>query len=132
MKSHKKIIDLLSEHKQLTVKELELLTGYTYNGLRGRISEIRKLGYNIEQRIEPTKKYVFLGKTEEHKINADKILLWLKETYNFDKDLKYSTIATAIQLPQHDTNDAMITLQKRGLLLQTSNTSGIIRKPKYQ
>jgi len=126
--SHKKIINALSEHKQLSAKELELLTGYSYNGLRGRISEIRKLGYIIELRDIPTKKYVFLGKTKTEKENVTKIINWLERTNNYNKNLKYSTISKMTNLSLKDVIDVMITLQKRNLVLQTSNTSAIIKK----
>lgn len=45
-KSHKIILDVLSK-QPLTKDELVKKTGYSYDGIRGRLSEMRKLGYNI-------------------------------------------------------------------------------------
>lgn len=56
-KAHRLILDALSK-KPLTKEELVAQTGYSYDGIRGRISEMRKLGYDIDYELVEEKKYI--------------------------------------------------------------------------
>jgi len=84
------------EQSPLTGEELVEHTGYSPNGIRGRISELRKLGYDIqyEERTEikkiKVKKYVLKSK------KTDEFLTYLKKRALFGKVIDVSVVAKQI------------------------------------
>ena len=60
-KAHLKIISILQEYDKVSYHTLLKLTGMSRSGLRGRISEIRKLGYNINKERENNNIYLSLN-----------------------------------------------------------------------
>lgn len=57
-KSSKNVILTILVHQDATLNELELITGYSADGIRGRISELRQDGYNIVKKKRMISEYV--------------------------------------------------------------------------
>lgn len=51
-KSQQLVIDTLNEEESLTYEEIANNTGLSYDGVRGRVSELKKMGYDIERMRE--------------------------------------------------------------------------------
>jgi biotin operon repressor len=77
-------------------EELIEKTGYSYDGIRGRISEIRKLGYDIDYEIVEEKKYV-LKKTREQKL-----LNFLKDKRLYGQAIDIKKVARYMEVPVDD------------------------------
>lgn len=118
-KSHKAILGALTEHP-LTRLELKLITGQSPDGLRGRISEIRKLGYDIKLQEKIEKKYCLISKPPE---NVDKILDWLEEKRLFGKVVSYLTISEQLDISVKDVEDAIVEIFKTHGVVQMSKNS---------
>lgn len=120
-RSHRAILDALTE-QPLTKLELKLITGQSSNGLRGRISEMRKFGYDIRLRKpkKPEKKYHLVAEPLE---NVDKILEWLKEKNLFGVVVNYLTISKDLNISIEDVSDAMAAIFKTRFVIQMSKNS---------
>ena len=125
-KSHRAILDALTE-QPLTKLELKLITGQSPSGLRGRITEMRKFGYDIrsEEPKKPIKKYHLISKPPE---NVDKILEWLKEKNLFGDVVCYSTISKELDISVEDVGDAMAEIFKTHFVVQMSKDSVKVKK----
>jgi len=124
---HQKIIHALTTNKSLSLKELQLITSYSRSGLRGRISELRKIGYNIQVRTETVKKYVMVKHDEN---NVDKILQWVHDTDNYNVPLEYEKLSHILNIPLNNLTTAMIDIHQMGMLQQITNTKAMIKKSK--
>ena len=84
-KPHQKILHEL-EKRPLSSDELHEKTGYSYSGIRGRITEMRKLGFDIQLQEVTEKKYVLKQNSKKEtfldyieKINGYNRLINLKQ-----------------------------------------------------
>jgi biotin operon repressor len=121
-KSHEKILSLLSK-KSLTREELLEKTGYSYDGIRGRLSEIRKLGYDIQYKDVTEKKYVLVSQPSQY---TDAIINWAESKGHINEPLEYEQIKKALNISDNDIHDAMYHVYKKGRLLQLANDKGKI------
>jgi len=121
----KKIIDALTTYGSLSAQELQLITGHSQSGLRGRISELRKLGFNIELGVETTKKYALVEKKTN---DADKILKWVDDTDNYNVPLDYKKLSNILKISNDNIVSAMVKIHKMGILQQLTNTKAMIKK----
>jgi len=115
-RSHKSVLDALTD-QPLTRLELKLITGQSPDGLRGRIAEIRKFGYDIRLKTPdtPEKKYYLISKPPE---NVDKILEWLEEKKLFNCVIHYSAISNDLNISIEDVDDAMADIFKTHVVVQ--------------
>jgi len=119
-----RILQKLTE-KPSTLEYLVKATGSKAPSIRGRISELRKQGYNIVKEkgsyTEVSKYRLILKKT-----NVD-IFLEKIDNYNlYNVDLNYDTLAKKFKMDRAEVVDIMVELNKRGKLIQTSNNSSKI------
>lgn len=121
-KSHEKILSLLSK-KSLTREELLEKTGYSYDGIRGRLSEIRKLDYDIQYKDVTEKKYVLVSQPSPY---TDVIINWAESKGHINEPLEYEQIKKALNISDNDIHDAMYHVYKKGRLLQLANDKGKI------
>ena len=110
-----------------TMDYLVRATGSKPPSIRGRISELRKLGYKI---ILERGEYTNIGKyrliSKKIKNNID-ILLEEVDKYDlYNVSLDYGWLAKNLKMSREDVLDVMIELNKRGVLIQTSNNSSKI------
>lgn len=124
-KAQRKVIDLLSEHKELSINEIHLLSGYSKSGVRGRISELRREGYTIEVVEKPTKKYVYKGTGDPV---VDKIEALLEAKNLFGQVLEYRKLAKALETNLPAVENAVASMYNRYDILQLSQTKVIIKK----
>ena len=117
-----KILKQLQQHKELTPLELEILTNSSPSGLRGRIAELRRLGYKIDLVPVTTKKYIL----QENNTNAQNIYNWVVNNNLIRKPIAYETISKQLNLPLEAVTTAMILLHKNGRLQQLSNHKAIV------
>lgn len=122
MTAKEEIITLLSK-MPLSAKELSLLIGNSESGIRGRISELRKSGYTIEQTVVTSKKYVL---TVDSKYL--KFVEWLEKTNKYNVMLDYNRIAKALDISLDDVKDIMYKVYKKDALFQHSSTRVVITR----
>lgn len=121
-KSHKVILEALKK-QPMSALELCLITGQTPSGMRGRITEARHFGYDIQLQEIATKKYVLMPPTA-----TKKILDWTEKLHRFDTIINYSSLSKTLNIPLDDVTNAMIEIYKMGRLIQISPNSAIIRQ----
>mgnify|MGYP000306510037 CR=1 FL=1 len=96
--SHIKILEALKK-RPLSKEELIEATGYSYDGIRGRISELRKLGYDIQLKEVPVtitvKKYVLTPR--------NKLLEYIESNNLYNMQLNVKHLARAINEPLETT-----------------------------
>lgn len=120
MPSHKKILALL-QTKEMTINEIIKKTGLSYDGIRGRISELKKTGYVIEKngpyyRLIDSKK----------KQHADEILILAEERHFHNQKITVTQLQQMTKMNRKELIDALSDLYHRGQLLQISNETIII------
>jgi len=127
-KIHNKLISLLEQHKSLSMRELQLLTGQTNSGLRGRLSELRKQGYQIDLEDHIVKQYVYKGKPEEKDETTAKLEHLLESENLFGTPIQYDKIATILKTDPTAVKNSVINLFHRYHIMQLSPTKVIISK----
>ena len=125
-RAHKAILDALTD-QPLTKLELKLTTKQSPDGLRGRISEIRKFGYDIrlEEPEKPEKKYCLISKPSK---NVDKVLKWLEEKNSFNRVVQYSAISNDLDISINDISNAISKIFKTHIVVQMSNKSVKVKR----
>lgn len=125
-KSHRAVLDALTGHP-LTKLELKLITGQSYSGLRGRITEMRKFGYDIrlEEPKKPEKKYHLVSIPSK---NVSKVLSWLEEKNLFNRVVSYLKISEDLDIPVEDVENVMIEIFKTYVIVQMSKDSVVVKK----
>jgi hypothetical protein len=126
-KSHKKIYDAFKK-RPMGKYELVDITGLSYDGIRGRISEMRKLGFDIQLLEMTEKKYVLLSDITTSK--KHKFLEHLKKKALFDKPIDINGIAKTIGITPNDIIDIISGLfkDKDYSIVQLSNTQIKVKK----
>jgi len=120
---HKKLIELLSQHP-MSLDELHYATGYSKDGLRGRLSELRKQGYKIELQAVESKKYFLKSASPE----KQKILDFIEKKNLYQQTIKISSLAKALNIPLSKITSALVEINREGKLLQMSNTEILFKK----
>ena len=112
-----RILEILKEDKGLTVAELSSRLGKAQSGIRGRLSELNKAGYNIRN---------ISGRYTLKQDSAQKILQWVNQTGSYNIRIEYDVLAKKLGLSNEQVEEAMFIIYKQGRLLQESNTAARI------
>ena len=86
-KSHSDILEQL-KRRPMSRFELNDNTGYSLDGLRGRISEMRKIGYDIQVIDVTEKKYRFVGMSCK-----ERIIEYLEKVKGFGNVIDVNVVA---------------------------------------
>jgi len=121
--SQKKIMESLSK-EPMSLSELSYATGYTKDSIRGRISELRKLGYIIELKPVDTKKY-FLSKNNQE---DQKILDFIKNRNLYQKPIEIEQLSKTLKISLSELKDALSRIFKSGKLVQLSTTKIMFKR----
>ena len=119
-RTHKKILTALNEQPR-TMEELMKATGYSRDGLRGRISELRKMGYEIDFSMPTEREYSLVLKPK------DKILLWMKEKKSYGKTINIDVMSRELKIPRDVIEVALSEMFLTHNVTQLSNNSFIIK-----
>ena len=124
-KTHKKIYESLKK-KPMSKEELIESTGYSYDGIRGRISEMRKLGFDIVYTEVTEKKYILLKDIT----NKNKVIEYIEKMKLFDKVLNVNVLARNVRLSFDDITKVISELfeDDRYSIVQLSNNTIKINK----
>ena len=108
--SQKKILDVLRK-KPASSEELAMITGLSPDGIRGRISEINKLRYNIKK-IE--------GKYHLYDDNSDieKVISYVASRNRFGLKIEVGELMDELDMPHEKLTDILSKLYHRKQLLQ--------------
>lgn len=98
-KSHRTILTALRSHTSLTPLELHLLTNLTNNSIRGRLSELRHMGYTIELTTLPSKKYQYTPASFFQNL----LLTYLETNHLLGRPIPLKTLSTHLALPPAQT-----------------------------
>ena len=120
---HKKILGILKQGPA-TVEEIVELTGYSPDGLRGRISEARtKYGYNIKK---INGKYTLL--TKDSKNNTKHLLTYLEDHRLYNQRIRVDQLTLALQMSKEEVEDCLVQLFHEDRVLQIGRNIVIIYK----
>lgn len=103
---------------------LTALSAYLHkspDGLRGRISELRKQGHPIQRK---NNHYIL----HDISIPKNKIIQYLESNNHYNKQINYSTLSKELNLSLTDIETAFAQLFTNYHIIQTSKTSCIIQK----
>ena len=103
---------------------LTALSAYLHkspDGIRGRISELRKQGYSIQRK---NNKYILFDTTTP----KNKIIQWLESNNNYSKEINYSVLSKELDLSINDIETSLAQLFTDYYIIQTSKTSCKIQK----
>jgi len=115
--SHRKILAVLRQ-VALSQNDLAEATGYSRDGIRGRISELRKEGYAIEN---------IYGKYHLHSI--DKIIYdWIEEKGLFNNPVSINRISTELKMDIEEVKKGISVLISKNNALQMPSNYVIIYK----
>jgi len=110
MSSSKLIILEQLQQKPSTALQLQKKTKLPSSSIRARISDLRKLGYEIEKSHG---KYTLNEK-------QSKIESWLKSTDQYNKIININTISSSLKIPVSEVQSEISKLFKRYHILQMS------------
>jgi len=122
--SHNKILRQISK-QPMSLNEIQKATGLSKSGIRGRISELRKDGYNIQLLAGDVKKY-FLKENEPS--IKEKILLLFAKRKLFDKPVEIKYISRILDVPKETLEKGLIEMNKDNRLIQLTNNKIIIKE----
>lgn len=123
-KAHSDILEQL-KRRPMSKYELADMTGYSLDGLRGRISEMRKLGYDI-QLVEVTEtKYELVKAIKSCK---EKLVEYLEKVNAFDKVIDIHIVAKNIHMSVDEVTQSISELFDDYTVVQMSNTKVIIKR----
>jgi biotin operon repressor len=110
MSSSKFIILAQLQQHPSTSAQLQKKTKLSASSIRARISDLRKLGYEIEKN---SGKYTLNEK-------QSKIETWLKSTNQYNKTININTISSDLKIPVSEVQSEIGKLFKRYHILQIS------------
>jgi len=121
-KSHSAICKALTE-SPMTKNELTRFTGQSFDGIRGRISEMRKLGFDIQLQTpsEIEKKYYLVSLPVEKKPN--KVLEWLTDKKLFGSVIPILKISDSLSMAVEDVELSIVELFKTHRVVQLSQNT---------
>jgi len=129
-KPQRKILTILQENESVTPLELTLLSGYALSGIRRRLTDLRRMGYDIQMEKVEVNKYFLKNKEpiiDETCQAADKIIDWIKEKNKFGKSIDLDKLSTDLDLSLDDISDGMGKIFKKYKVLQLSSKSVLVR-----
>ena len=112
----------------MTPLEITLLSGYALSGIRRRMTDLRRMGYDIQIEKIEVNKYVLKNK-EESSQTADKIIEWIKEKNNFGKKINLDDISIELDLPSDKITNGMSKIFKKYNVTQLSNKLVYVHSP---
>jgi len=121
-KSQKKILHLLETHDKISPENLEAILRQNRKSISARISELRKLGYNITYKRKPTPHYK-LQKAEPMDV---KILRILDEKNLWNTTLHIDKLAKFLRTDEETIIEGLVKIRKKYLLIQMNNNEVII------
>jgi len=116
--SQKRILDVL-KNKPASSEELTMITELSPDGIRGRISEIRKLGYEINK---VDGKY----RLDEDRLTAEKLLSYVESNKLYGQKIKVSMLMNELDMSHEKLTDILSKLYHRKQLLQVTKDVVII------
>lgn len=129
-KTQRKILTILQENESVTPLELTLLSGYALSGIRRRLTDLRRMGYDVQMEKVEVNKY-FLKNKEPVIVEtcqaADKIIDWIREKNKFGKSIDLDKLSTDLDLSLDDISDGMGKIFKKYNVLQLSSKSVLVR-----
>jgi biotin operon repressor len=117
--TQKKILRALQE-KDSAIQELHAQTGYSIGGIRGRVSELRKLGYTI---VYNAKKYHLIDEEEQV---CQKLQRCLKEENLLGTPVLIRQLEYYTGLTKHQLMSCFVALSKHQKLIQLTPEKVII------
>jgi len=116
--SQKKILDVLRE-RSASSEELAMITGLSPDGIRGRISETRKLGHNIKK-ID--------GKYHLYDDNADieKVISYIASHNRFGLKIEVGELMDKLDMSHEKLTAILSKLYHRKQLVQVTKDTVII------
>jgi len=127
-KTQRTILTILQEKGPVTPLEITLLSGYALSGIRRRMTDLRRMGYDIQIEKIEVNKYVLKNK-EESSQTADKIIEWIKEKNNFGKKINLDDISIELDLPSDKITNGMSKIFKKYNVTQLSNKLVYVHSP---
>jgi len=120
--SQLKIFNLLKK-KNFTLKEMQKQTGLSLDGIRGRVSEIRKQGYDITKingkfHLETNKKIT----------NTKKVLRYVETQNQFGFRITVDELINKTKLTKEEISEVLSYLYQKKQLLQITSNQVIIYK----
>ena len=116
--SQKKILGVLRK-KPASSEELAMITGLSPDGIRGRISEINKLGYNIKK-IDG--KYCLCDNNSD----IEKVISYIAHHNLYGSKIKISKLMDELDMSHEKISDVLSKLYRRKQLLQVTKDTVII------
>lgn len=118
--SQKKLLELLQK-KAMSSEELVKRTGLSPDGIRGRLSETRKLGYEI------TKINGIYHLTVSDKMkHVEQILKFVEQHHLSKQKIPVNVLQDKLKISHEELTDALIELYHQNRLLQISNKIVVI------
>lgn len=127
-KTQRTILTILQERGPVTPLEITLLSGYALSGIRRRMTDLRRMGYDIQIEKIEVNKYVLKNKGEAYQ-TADKIIEWIKEKNNFGKKINLDDISIELDLPSDKITNGMSKIFKKYNVTQLSNKLVYVHSP---
>lgn len=115
--THQNIINLLKERPH-TLSEISEKLQKNHNGIRGRISEIRKLGYNITRK---SGNYVL--------DRENPLVTFIKDHNLFNKEVNIKNISIQIDIPYDQILGEVSSLIRNNQAVQLSNNTILVKSP---
>jgi hypothetical protein len=105
MKNIYEKIEALLKQRPLDIYELMRETGHSYDGLRGRLSEMRKMGYDIKLKPVEVRKYVLTSKPSIFDL-LDSYREWTFEEENYMREnfftVPFPKVCKKLNRPKED------------------------------
>jgi biotin operon repressor len=120
MSTKEQILQQLRRHPS-TLTDLSTNLHRSPDGIRGRISELRKVGYSIQNNNNI---YTLLDNASPE----NKITTWVVSNNYFGKELDYDTISTELNLPINTIETSISHLFRKYHIIQTSKNSCVFQK----
>ena len=116
--SQKKILDVLRK-RTASSEELAMITGLSPDGIRGRISEINKLGYNIKKIDEKYHLY-------DDNSDIEKVISYVASHNRFGLKIEMGELMDKLDMSHEKLSDVLSKLYRRKQLLQVTKDTVII------
>jgi biotin operon repressor len=115
-KSQRDILNQLKE-KPMTLNELSGVTKYSKSGIAGRISELKKMGYDIQSKSITVNKYYLVKDTSLTKKISDLI----EERGLYGIPVKVTRLADVLEVSENEIKKGLVSLIEKGKATQMSN-----------
>ena len=114
--AQQRLLELLEE-EWLSVNDLAALTGCSRDGIRGRISELRRdYSYTVEK-----KEGRYHITRDERAQHAEDVIAFIREHHLAGHQIPIERLVTGLELPRDRIVDALHVIFQKGQLFQVSN-----------